>query len=226
MEHFADEFGNFPEFTWEETPGGFIYLAVRRVGDNVWIRSSETLGALLHVINSIFESGRERKKASLPFMSFWSLPVDDDMTTQFFTSHVADNEAMPFEKRRYLELFGQTADRPYDERHWIPGDNDAMVSQGPINVHALEHLGTPDRGIVLFRRYVRRGIEAVQRGEDPHGFYMSEADVPPTFANDYVCSVSEVAGDANDPAVLRKFMEELPRKYFAEPPMAFLKNGK
>src|SRR3974390_3769436 len=115
-------------------------------------------------------------------MSFWSLPVDDDMTRQFFISHVADNEAMPFEKRRYLEVFGQTADRPYDERQWIPGDNDAMVSQGAINVHALEHLGTPDRGVVLFRRYVRRGIEAVQRGEDPHGFYLSEADVPPTFA--------------------------------------------
>jgi nitrite reductase/ring-hydroxylating ferredoxin subunit len=225
MEHFADEFGNFPAFTWSETPGGLIYLAVRRVADNVWIRSSETLGPLLHVINSIFESGRDVKKASKPFMSFWSLPVDDDVTTQFFISHVAGDEQMPFEKRRFLELFGQTADRPYRERQWIPGDNDAMVSQGPINVHALEHLGSPDRGVTLFRRYVRRGIEAVERGDDPAGFYRSESDVPPTFANDYVCPATELQGNPDDPAVLREFMEALPQRYVAEPPMMHLKRG-
>lgn len=223
MEHFASEFGEFPEFTWAQTPGGYVYLAVRRVGDNVWVRSSEVLGPHLHVINSIFESGRETKKASNPFMSFWSLAVDDDMTTQFFISHVAGDEAMAFEKRRYLEVFGQTADRPYRDRQWIPGDNDAMVSQGPINVHALEHLGTSDRGVVLFRRYVRRNIDAVAQGEDPHAFYLSQDDVPGTFANDYVCKASELAGDADDPAVLRAFMESLPQKYLADPPMATLK---
>lgn len=223
MEHFASEFGEFPEFTWAQTPGGFIYLAVRRVGDNVWVRSSEVLGPHLHCINSIFESGRETKNASYPFMSFWSLAVDDDKTTQFFISHVADNEAMPFERRRFLEVFGQTADRPYHERQWIPGDNDAMVSQGGVNVHALEHLGTPDRGVVMFRRYIRRGMETVGRGEDPHGFYMTQDEVPATFANDFVCKATELQGDHDDPAVLRTFMESLPERYVTQPPMAFLK---
>lgn len=223
MEHFASEFAAFPEFTWSETPGGYIYLAIRRVDENVWVRSSEVLGPHLHIINSIFETGREVKKASRPFMSFWSLAVDDDMTTQFYVSHVGADEAMPFEKRRYLEVFGQTDERPYHERQWIPGDNDAMVSQGPINVHAMEHLGTPDRGIVLFRRYVRRGIEAVQRGEDPHGFYLHADEVPPTFANDYVCKASEIGENFDDPAVQRAFMEQLPEIYRNKPPMSYLR---
>lgn len=225
MEHFASEFGEFPEFTWAQTPGGYIYLAIRRVGDNVWVRSSETLGPHVHIINSIFETGREVKPASRPFMSFFSLAVDDDFTTQFYVSHVAPDEAMPFEKRRYLEVFGQTDERPYRERQWIPGDNDAMVSQGPINVHALEHLGTPDRGVILFRRYIRRGIEAVQSGQDPHGFYLSPADVPPTFANDFVCNAADLGPGHDDPAVLRAFMESLPQRYLEHPPMSYLKRG-
>jgi nitrite reductase/ring-hydroxylating ferredoxin subunit len=222
MQHFANEFGHYPQMTWAETPGGFIYLAARRVGDNVWVRSSELQGSGVHVINSIFESGRERKKASRPFLSFWSLPIDNEHTVQFFVSHVADDEAMPFEERRRLEIFGQNADRPYRERQWIPGDNEAMASQGPINVHALEQLGSLDRGVAMYRRYVRAGIEAVQRGEWPHGVYRSADEVPPTFANDLVISVDEFPGDPDDEAALLKFAENLPARYVAAPPMAEL----
>ena len=71
-----------------------IYLAVRRVDDNLWIRSAETFGSNIHQINSIFESGREVKSASLPFMTFWTLPVDDDRSITFFVSHVAESEAI------------------------------------------------------------------------------------------------------------------------------------
>ena len=125
---------------------------------------------------------------------------------------------MPFEERRKLELFGQFEDRPYRERQWIPGDHDAQVSQGPINVHALEHLGTQDRGIVMFRRFIRRGIQAVQKGQDPKGFYLQQDDVPPTFANDRVVKASEIGGDPNDPAVLRDFGDRVAEDYRRRPP--------
>ena len=218
MDHFAEEFANDLELTWADTPGGVIYLGVRKVGDNIWIRSAEIFGPNVHQINSIFETGRERKDASLPFMTFWTLPVDDDHSMNFFISHVGENEAMPFEKRRELEVFGQFDDRPYRERQLIPGDHDAQVSQGPVNILALEHLGTQDRGVVMFRRIVRRGIQAVQKGQDPKGFYMSQADVPPTFANDRVVASTELPGPA-DPAALRAFGDKVARDYLQHPPM-------
>jgi phenylpropionate dioxygenase-like ring-hydroxylating dioxygenase large terminal subunit len=219
MNHFAAEFGNFPELTWAETPAGVIYLGVRRVDDNIWVRSAETFGANIHQINSIFESGREIMSASLPFMTFWTLPVDDDRCITFFISHVAEREAMPFEKRRGLEIFGQYEDRPYRDRQWIPGDWDAQVGQGPINVHALEQLGTQDRGIVMFRRFVRRGIQAVEKGQDPKGFFMRHEDVPPTFANDRVVKAADIGVDPNDPAALRAFGDRVAVDYLARPPM-------
>jgi phenylpropionate dioxygenase-like ring-hydroxylating dioxygenase large terminal subunit len=222
MEHFAAEFGHFPVFIYTETQNGVAYMAARRVGDKIWLRSAETIGANAHSISSIFETGRDCKPAAPPFMTFWALPVDDEHTMTFYVSHVLEDEPMPFEKRRALEVFGQVDDRPYSERQWLPGDHDAQVGQGPVNVHALEHLGTNDRGVVLFRRFIRRGIEAVQAGQDPVGFYLEQGSVPATFASDRVVPISELGGDADDPEVLRQFAERMANRYRSDPPMAQL----
>jgi phenylpropionate dioxygenase-like ring-hydroxylating dioxygenase large terminal subunit len=221
MDHFADEFGTFPELTWTETPGGVAYLGARRSGENIWVRSAETLGSNIHCISSIFENGRTVKAANPPFITFWTLPVDDEHSINFFVSHVAPNEEMPFEKRRELEIFGQWEDRPYADRQWIPGDHDAMVSQGSINPHGSEHLSGLDRGVGMFRRFVRRGIEAVANGDDPQGFYLRQDDVPPTFASDRVVPASEIAGAPD----LRAYAELVARDYLLSPPMAHLRSG-
>ena len=42
----------------------------------------------------------------------------------------------------------------------FPDDKEALEGQGPIAIHALEHLGTSDRGVIMFRKLLKRGIEA------------------------------------------------------------------
>lgn len=220
-QQFANEFGIVPLFIWMETPAGCIYLGVRHVGDNIWVRSSETYGANLHMISSVAETGRERKSVSAPFLSMWTLPVDDENSITFYLSHVAEDEKMPWEKRREIETFGQyQGERPYADRQWIPGDYDAMSSQGTINPHAGEALGSQDRGVALFRRYIRKGIEAVAAGRDPKGFFLCEEDVAPTFANDYVAAAADMGGNPDDPHVQRAFAENLAKQYMQRPPMA------
>lgn len=221
MEHFAPSFERRPEFVFADTPIGMIYAAARRVGDHVWVRSAESLGPNLRRITSIFERAEKPKRAVPPFLTFWTLPVDDEHSITFFVSHVSDDDPMPFEKRRALELFGQYNDRPYAERQWIPGDYDAQVSQGPIS-SKREHLGSQDRGVVMFRRYIRRNIEAVERGEDPHGVYRHDPGVLASYANDRVVPVAEVGEDADDPAVLRAFAEQTLQDYLANPPLTAL----
>lgn len=223
MDHFASEFSNFPELTFMDSPAGGFYLAARRSGDNIWVRSAEYFGPTIHCISSIFESGARPTAATPPFITFWTLPVDDDRSINFFVSHVADEETMPFDKRRALEVFGQTEDRPYHERQRIPGDHDAQVGQGPINPIALEHLGTHDRGVVLFRRFVRQGIKAVADGRDPKGFYMTQEAVPPSFANDRVVPAEALGVTAEDPATLVAYAEQVGRDYLAHPPMTTLR---
>ena len=221
MDHFSPSFGDYPEMTFMDTPAGGMYLAARQADGIIWVRSAEYFGPTMHCISSIFEEGSDPKDASPPFLTFWTLPVDDEHSINFFISHVSPDEPMSFEKRRELEVFGQTSDRPYRERQYIPGDHDAQSSQGPINPIALEHLGTHDRGVTLFRRFVRQGIKAVANGKDPKGFYLSQEDVPPTFANDKVIDAAAISSEGAPD--LRKLAETVGREYLTRPPMQILR---
>ncbi|HEX7053055.1 MAG TPA: aromatic ring-hydroxylating dioxygenase subunit alpha [Burkholderiales bacterium] len=222
VDHFAKEFGEFPEFVFARNPVGMMYLAARKVGDNVWVRSTDFVFPNIHSISSIFEGGRKPKACNPPFRTIWTTPVDDENSINFTISHMTDEEPILPEKRRYLELFGQTAERPYRERQLIPGDYDAMVGEGPIEVHELEHLCTHDQGVVMFRRMLREAIEAVERGEDPKPL----PEPIPTFCNDRVVPASSLDGDANDRAVLKRFAQQLAEEYIARPPLAELAKGK
>jgi len=74
-----------------------------------------------------------------------------------------------------------------EEHHRMPGDKEAIVSQRPIAIHALEHLATSDRGVIMVRALVRRGIDTVRRGADPAGLLRDPThDLIETFAGNAV----------------------------------------
>jgi len=78
--------------------------------------------------------------------------------------------------------------------------------------------------VMMFRRWIRRGIDAVARGEDPQGFYLDQQDVPGSFASDLVVAADAIGGDADDPACLREFAERVARDYLSHPPLGNLKS--
>mgnify|MGYP006280280281 CR=1 FL=1 len=217
---FADEFGNFPLFmNWFESPGGIMYMVVRQVDDHIWVRTSECLGPTMSGITSIFEDGRSPKRTAQPFLTFYMLPVDDESSIRFYVNHIAPDEPIPFKKRRELQNFAQSNDRPYEERQYIPGDCEALEGQGAVADYNHEHLGHNDRGVLMFRAYIKQGIEAVAAGKTPHGVYFSEDEVPPTLANDFVMAIKDLEGDHRDPAVLRKLTEDLFVDFVRNPPL-------
>jgi hypothetical protein len=214
---FAAEFGKFPEITWSETPVGMAYAAARRVGDRIWVRSTDILMANIHSITSVFEDGRTLKACSPPWITIWTVPEDDHNSHQFVLCHVPEDDRMPTEVRHRLMTFGQTSNRPYAERQNVPGDYDAMTSQGSIPRHSLEHLGTLDRGVAMFRRLLRQGIRDVQSGKDPHGLIRT-SEPRPTYGSDLVVPASSLAGDPDDPAALMAFAESTLAGYLKAPP--------
>jgi hypothetical protein len=58
---------------------------------------------------------------------------------------------------------GQTGGRSYEEGQRAPGDWEALGSQRPIAVHALENPGHSDMGVYLCRKLLR----GLARGETP-----------------------------------------------------------
>lgn len=233
---FGITFGVFPELDFFETPAGMIYVGTRRVNDKVWVRSTDVLMPNIHCVSSIREEGRDLKRVSPPWMTIWTVPVDDENSITFPFRHIAKNTQSDIgegnrvlkdtaEEQRRVNLgigLGQTGDRPYEERQRVPGDYDAMISQGAIPKHSKENLGTLDRGVTMFRRMLRRSIEAVQRGEDPPYLYRLDGTPTPTYGTDRVVPLEELGGDPEDPRVLKAFGEKTAREYLAHPPLQAL----
>jgi len=75
-------------------------------------------------------------------------------------------------------------------------------------VHALEHLASTDRGVIMFRKIVRDGIRAVAAGRDPR--FLLRAPAPPmaTACQDTVLRIPQEA----DPAADKHLLHETGRK--------------
>ena len=199
---FTEAFGQLAELEWQETPFGMIYIATRRVGDFIWVRVCDYLPPNVHQFTRELEDATEERVSWRPVITRWAVPNDDTHTTNFELAAIpvdwtldADAIARPG--------FGQSADRPYDERQRFPADYDAQSSQRPIAVHDLEHLGSTDRGVVMLRRIVRAGIRAVARGEDPFGVSRIDGGVIATHTQDTVLKIPAPPDPEADRQLLR-----------------------
>ena len=210
-----------PELEFVETPVGMMYIGTRRVGQNVWARMVEAILPNLQQVAPIWETGHKEHGFGGPMMSRWIVPIDDTNTMFIEFRHVSKTECVTpaWWADRTIMLPGQLAAESYEAGQRQPGDYEAQVSQRPIAIHGLEHLGATDRGVMMFRIQTRRGIRAVQAGRDPVGLCRDAGMVIPTYCND---TVTRMAPDAN-PAIERRRMREtgrhLAESYFKVPPL-------
>ena len=99
----------------------------------------------------------------------WWVPVDDENTIGFHVELIDPT-------KKIFQPPHAPIPRGYEETQRAPDDWEAQCSQRPIARHALEHLATSDRGVVLFRRHLSEAIDAMERGEDPPGIARDPAD--------------------------------------------------
>ena len=184
---FTDEFGVLPELDYAETPVGMVYTAARRVAENVWVRMVETVLPNLQQVAPIWETGQHPHGFGGPMMSRWIVPIDDTNTMFIEFRHIAEDEdAMPKTPAwwgdRNVMLPAQLPEdhETYEDRQRRPGDYDAQVTQRPIAVHGLEHLGVTDRGIIMFRRRLRKASRRPPKARTPKASPAKNAPSPPT----------------------------------------------
>ena len=216
---FTSEFGVLPELDFVETPIGMIYIATRRVGENVWARMVEAVLPNLQQVAPIWEDGHEAHSFSGPMMSRWIVPVDDINTMFIELRHVSEVEGVTpaWWADREIMLPGQLAaeSREAGQRH--PGAYEAQVSQRPPAIHGLEHLGATDRGVTMFRRQIRRGIRAVKAGGEPPG--LCTGAVTPTYCNDTVVRMPPAESAVEDRRLMRETGRRLAEAYLKDPPL-------
>lgn len=203
-ENFPPELNVAPELDYAQSPIGMVYIDSRRVRDMVWVRMADFICPNIHQFGA---SGMDFSKEQMfvrPMMTQWSVPVDDTHTMNFRLRHVlASEKGTP-----QLMAFGQDGKRPYEERQRVPGDYDVQTSQRPIAVHALEHLATTDRGVVMLRRLIREGIHATAAGRNPKGLNPTSSAPIPSYCNMTLVRVPP----ANDLEADRRLVRQTGRK--------------
>ena len=217
---FTDEFGVIPELEYVETPSGMVYVAGRRVGNNVWIRMVDNVHPNMQQVAPVWENGRDVHPFDGPMMTRWIVPIDDEKTMLIELRHISEeDEATPAWWADGTMLPAQVPiSDSLEEQQRQPGDYEAQTSQRSIAVHGLEHLGATDRGVIVYRRQIRQGIQAVKEGRDPLGLSPS-ADIPiPTFSNDAVVEARPGATPVEEVKLIKDIGRRLIEEYIEDPP--------
>jgi nitrite reductase/ring-hydroxylating ferredoxin subunit len=166
---FSAAFKVLPVLDYPATPIGFLSMATRRIGDRVFIRSSDMMLPNIGQFPSGGNTAEQEECVTRPGITRWVVPVDNHNSLYIGFGYVNayNSRQRPIGVDSFgvgkMPVLGQTADRPYEERQHEPGDYDAVVSQGAIANRKNEHLGTSDRGVALLRRMLTQAV----KGETP-----------------------------------------------------------
>lgn len=173
---FTDAYGARPELRFDETDHSVRYFrdAILPNG-NRFVRVTEVFAPTARSVPPPTVHGDDPEGESTPArMVGWWVPVDDENTIGF---HI---EVRPRGAKPYQPI--EPPDRSYEERQRKPDDWEAQVGQGRIASHAREHLATSDMGVVKFRRLLRDGLKAIERGGDPPGVVRGQSETTVTVA--------------------------------------------
>ena len=168
---FADVMGIRPSFDFVQSDRHVSYIRTTDVeGGNRLIRTSTIFVPTGKCIPPPDVTGTDPdKETERARMVGWWVPVDNEHTIGYHIERIDPG------KRIFQPPDGEIV-RDYEETQRVPDDWEAQTSQRPIARHALEHLVTSDRGVVMFRRLLSEAIDAMERGEDPPGVVRDPAD--------------------------------------------------
>lgn len=211
---FAESWGELPEVDYVETPLGMMNVNMRRWKEMIWLRTTEVILPNINQAGALYETAETEKTLARVSMTRWMRPSDDRNTTIIGWRHLndrvdpamGDKSAIGLDR---IDFFGQTAGRPPAEAQDIPGDFEAIVSQRPIAIHALENLCGSDAGVAKLRRLIRRGLRACAQGSEAGAgpaITRLGSDPLSTYTQDTIRRIprSPDGSDQDDRALLRR----------------------
>ena len=206
-------FGEMPVIDWHSTRQGnsMLFTAGRRLSDErVWIRISELWFPNYSQNAAVVCAAPQRHSG--PAMSRWQVPVDDEHSIAFGWRHFND-EVDPEHNGREEDcgvdkidfLVGQTRHRSYDDQQRMPGDYEAIVSQGPMAVHGLEHAGKSDEGVYMCRSLLRNAVRGKVAPDPTRALAdAGDGDTLPRYVSDSVLRIPRHPDNDKDREQIRQ----------------------
>jgi nitrite reductase/ring-hydroxylating ferredoxin subunit len=193
---------------------GMVFIAGRRVNDTrVWIRINDLIVPNITQHAYLYENGDERRLWHRVNMSRWYVPVDDtnsiiygwrmfgDTTDPL---RAGDESKVGWDKIDFLA--GQVGDRSYQQAQRVPGDWEAITSQRPIAVHALENPLRSDSGVFMNRKLLRSAIRGRNEHAAPAAMHArANAGLPSyCYTNNTIMDVPIRSNSEDDEAMIAK----------------------
>ena len=169
---FTDGFGMVGEYQFYERDRlRFLGTATRRVNDNAWIRVNELILPNFTQSGAAFSTdGATTKFFGRSAFTRWVVPVDDENCIAYAWGNFGERgDPLEFNTKEGMERIeqGEVIERTYEERQQNPGDKEAVEGMGAISEHSKEHLVAADRGVILYRRRLRRLASDLSKGKLP-----------------------------------------------------------
>ena len=171
---FTDIYATLPQLDFEETEHGMKYIRTANLpSGRTFVRVQEAFTPNMRSVADNLTPDRPHSERAT--LIGWWVPVDDTHTIGF---HIESYDPKDKEKVTTFSRAkeGRTAGtqekhRDYADTQRNPDDKEAQISQRPIAVHALERLGTTDRGVIMFRKLLRRALQDMSERRDPQNVF-------------------------------------------------------
>lgn len=209
--HFNPAWGAMPvvEWHWMEGRAGIFLTNTRRWRDYVWVRTAETFFPAIAQPPDIYQDADRELFFPRAGITKWTVPVDDTSCKIIGWRHfnpTLDRGGKGDRSKvglNAIDFLGQTGiERSREEGQRVPSDYEAQIGQGPITVHALEHLGTTDTGVAMLRGGLKRWIRAVADGKDLPSPRLNADGHVPSYSGDVIVRVP--ISNSDDVAVQRR----------------------
>ncbi len=171
---FSDIYATLPQLDFAETDHGMKYIRTAKLpSGRTFVRVQENYTPNMRSIADNLTP--DRAYAEGANLIGWWVPVDDTHTLGFHIEAYDPNDkekVTTFARAKEGRTAGtQEQHRSYEDTQRHPDDKEAQVSQRPVAVHALERLGTTDKGVIMFRKLLKRALKDVQEGRDPQNAF-------------------------------------------------------
>lgn len=188
---FSPGFSDLPTLSFRTTPIGMAIASTRYTDGRLWFRSADAMLPNVAQYPPAYETDEAERLLLGAWVTRWVVPSDDKhcciigfrhFNDKLDPENIGDKASIGVEQ---VDFAGQTAAPPH-LRQRTPGDYEAIVSQGPIAVHAQENLVRSDRGVARLRKQLRNEIHRLRDGTPPSAFesqgevatYTYEAVIP------------------------------------------------
>ena len=168
---FSEGFAEVGEIEFYERGTQYLGCNTRRINDNIWIRVNELILPNFTQAGAAFAAdGTKSRYFGRSSFTRWVVPVDDYHCVALAWANFGERgDPIEYNNQEGFEKIeaGEIINRTMEEKQKRPGDSEAVEGMGAISTHKGEHLMPTDKGVMIYRRRIRKLSKDLNEGKDP-----------------------------------------------------------